>query len=491
MKVLLVYFNTASRGAFPLGVSCLANYIKEKGHTIEVFDTTFYKEFTAHKRDNVREKLGYYKKIKNTVQIDYIESQLTDDLQAKVESMQPDIIGLSILSAHFFFSLTISRFLKGHFPQIPIIVGGLHPTLSPDETINEPSVDMICVGEGEYAFAELLERMAGGMDITDIKSIWVKRNGRIYKNEIGPVTDMADLPKHDWDFFSEQHIINPLDGKMYRIGSVEFSRGCPFSCAYCAINTLRDMCGGQTYLRRKSVEQSIEELVYLKNKYAIEMFYFLDETFLSTDKKSLEIFAEEYRRQVGVPFYGMTHPLSVTEDKVKILKKMDCYLMTIGIECGNEAFRKTTLNWKGSNQNTIDAFRLFQKHGIYASGFGMMGLPYETRDIIFDTIDLFRACQPRTYAVGIYKPYLGSRLREVSIKEKFFNPANDNYLYPDHTTVLNMPQLPKEEIEGLYKTFFLYTKMPLKQFPRIKQAERDDELLQQLVAAYRSNDGAE
>src|SRR4030042_3217374 len=481
MKVLLVYFNTAARASFPLGLSVLANYIKAKGHTVEVFDTTFYKEFLKYKRDYHREKFGFYKTVENPIEIKYNETPLDEELKKIIEMFSPDIIGLSILSAHFQFSRTISRFIKKHFPLIPVIVGGLHPTLAPDETISDFSVDMICVGEGEYPFSELLDKMGSGEDITGIKGIWVKQNGRIFKNGMGRLTDIKDLPINDWDLFPRQHLYSPLDGHMYRIGSVEFSRGCPYSCAYCSINYLRDMVRPQKYLRRKSVERSIEELIYLKNTYNIEMFYFLDETFLSSDISNLRTFADEYKINVGVPFYGMTHPLSVTDEKVKLLKQMGCYLMTIGIECGNDNFRKNVLNRTVSTKKIIEAFEIFRRHGIYASAFGMLGLPYETRQLVFETIELFRRCQPRTYAVGIYKPFIGSHLRDICIKEGFFDPSNDNYIYPDYTSVLNMPQFPKGEIEGMYKTFYLYTKLPKEKFPLIMQAESDDEILENLV----------
>lgn len=485
MKVVLVYFNTASRGAFPLGLSSLATYIAGEGHEVEVFDTTFYKNFYEQKRDHNREKFGFYKKIENPVTIDYLASDLAEDLFEKIKDFKPDIIGLSILSAHYYFSLDISKLIKQHYPEIPIIVGGLHPTLAPEETINNNTFDMICLGEGEYSFSELLKRMDNQQEIIDIPGIWIKQDGKIIKNEMGPVPDLDSLPIVNWDFFSRQHLHNPLDGHMYRIGSVEFSRGCPFSCNYCAINTLRDMCGGKDYLRRKSVDQSIAQLVHLKKKYDLDMFYFLDETFLSTNLKSLEAFSSAYKREVGIPFYGMTHPLSVTDEKVRLLKEMDCYLMTMGIEHGNEQFRKKTLNRKGSNKAIMNAFETFRRHGIYASAFGMLGLPYETRDMTFETVDLFRQCKPRTYAVGIFKPYLGSRLRELSIKEGFFDSANDDYMYPDTTTVLDMPQFPREEIEKLYKTFYLYTKVPREKFRLVKQAETDDDILAELVGEYR------
>jgi hypothetical protein len=79
---------------------------------------------------------------------------------------------------------------------------------------------------------------------------------------------------------------------------------------------------------------------------------------------------------------------------------------------------------------------------------------------------------------------MGSHLRDICIKEGFFDPSNDKYIYPDHESVLNMPQFPKEEITGLYKTFYLYTKVPHEIFPQVKEAEEDDKLLVDLVNNY-------
>lgn len=485
MKALFIYVNTAARASFPLGLSSLASYVRSKGYEVEIFDTTFYKEFSASKRDHFREKVGFYKKIENPVQIEYIETSMTNDLKQRIKSFSPDIVGVSILSAHYQFSLKLSRFIKKHFPLLPVIFGGLHPTIFPEETISESSIDMICRGEGEYSFTELLDKMSRGEDITGIKGIWVKQNNKIYRNELGRLTAFEDLPVPDWSLFSSQHLYSPLNGRIYRIGPVEFSRGCPYSCAYCSINILRDMVRPQKYLRKKSVDKAIKDLIHLKNKYNIEMFYFLDETFLSVDINSLRDFAREYKKYVGVPFYGLTHPVSVTEEKVALLKEMGCYLMTIGIECGNEEFRRKVLNRPVSNEQIIKAFRAFRKQGIYASAFGMIGLPFETREMVFDTIELFRKCRPQTYAVGIYKPFLGSKLRDICIKKGFFDPAEDTHNYPNTTSVLNMPQLPKEEIEGLYKTFFLYTRVSYENFSLLKKAERDDAFLEKLVMEYR------
>ncbi len=484
MKILFVYVNTGMRASYPIGLTNLASYIKSLGHEVEIFDSTFYKQFLQLKRDGIREKIGMYKSVVNPVERFYIDSDLVSDLFKKISSFKPDIVGFSVLSAQFYFTINLSRKIKETYPDLPIIFGGMHPSLCPEETISESSIDMLCIGEGEYAIEELLECMKKKKNISGIKNLWVKEANKIHRNGIRELIDLDKLPVLDWSLFSEQHIYSPLNGRMRRVGSVEFSRGCPYSCAYCSCTALRNLTAPQKYLRHKSIDKAISDLAVLRDRYKVEMFYFVDESFLSVSLEVLKEFAQKYKKAVNVPFYGMTHPNSVTEEKVKIIEDMGCYLMTIGIEVGNEKFREETLSRPVKNKKIIEAFEIFRKSKVLPSAFAMIGMPFETRELVFETIDLVRRCKPETYSVGIFKPFIGSKLRKICIEKGFFDPAGDDYNYPNDISSLKMPQFSHENIGKLYKTFVLYTKVDKEDYPLVKKAETDDQLLVELVKKY-------
>lgn len=488
MKLLLVYMNTTMRGSYPIGLTNLASYLKSLGHEIKIFDTTFYNEYLERNRNKIGEKFGLYKPIENPVKLDFSDSDVASDLLKEIGEFNPDMVGFSILSANYYHAIKMSRKIKEALPDMPIIYGGLHASICPDQVIGEPSVDMICIGEGETAMEEFLQRFEAGQDITGVRNIWIKKDGKLFKNPLRELITLDKLPILDWSLFSQQHIFSPLNGRMRRIGSVEFSRGCPYSCNYCSCTALRNLTAPQKYLRHKSIEKAVSDLVILKEKYSVEMFYFLDETFLSMDINLLKDLAKLYKREVGIPFYAMTHPSSVTEEKVKIVEDMGCYLMTIGIEVGNEKFRAEILNRRVANTKIVEAFDLFHKSKVLPSAFAMIGLPFETRELIFETIELFRRCKPITYSVGIFQPFIGSKLRQVCIENGFYDPAGDTYEYPAETSVLTMPQLPKTEIEKLYKTFMLYTKVEKELFPLVKKAEEDDVLLTELIRRYQNRE---
>ncbi|MBK8574344.1 MAG: B12-binding domain-containing radical SAM protein [Elusimicrobia bacterium] len=487
MKILFVYLNTAMRGSYPIGLTNLASYIKSLGHTVEIFDSTFFREFVNKNRTIIGEKFGLYKPVENPVALAYEDGDMETALIRRISEFRPDIVGFSTLSAQYYLALRLARKVKAEHPGTPIIFGGLHPSLCPKDVIAESCVDMLCIGEGELAMEELLERMDKKQSIVGVKNLWIKQNGEIFKNPLRELVSLNSLPVLDWSLFSEQHIYTPLNGRVRRIGSVEFSRGCPYSCHYCSCTALRNLTGPHKYLRHKSVSKTIEDLVFLRDTYNVEMFYFLDETFLSININLLKELAHEYKRHVKIPFYAMTHPQSVTEEKVRIVEDMGCYLMTIGIEVGNEKFRAEVLNRRMSNDRIVEAFDIFHRSKVLPSAFAMIGLPFETRELIFETIELFRRCRPATYSVGIFQPYMGSRLRKVCIDNGFFDPTGDTYEYPADTSVLTMPQLSKKEIKNLYKTFMLYTKVKREEFPLLKKAEEDDGVLLELVKKYRSS----
>jgi anaerobic magnesium-protoporphyrin IX monomethyl ester cyclase len=404
MKILFVYLNTTMRGSYPIGLTNLATYVKSLGHTVQVFDSTFFRQFLSKNRNIVGEKFGLYKPVENPVALTYEDADVEASLFQRISEFRPDIIGFSTLSAQYNLGISLARKVKEKNPMVPIIFGGLHPSLCPEEVIAEPCVDMICIGEGELALEELLERMDKKESFTDVKNLWVKQNGTIHKNPIRELVSLDRLPVLDWSLFSEQHIYTPLNGRVRRVGSVEFSRGCPYSCHYCSCTALRNLTVPHKYLRHKSIPKAIKDLVHLRDTYNVEMFYFLDETFLSIPLDLLKELAREYKQHVKIPFYAMTHPQSVTEEKVRVIEDMGCYLMTIGIEVGNETFRSEVLNRKMSNARIIEAFDLFHKSKVLPSAFAMIGLPFETRELIFETIELFRRCRPATYSVESFSP---------------------------------------------------------------------------------------
>ena len=452
MKILLCYLNGAQRRLFPVGLTMLSNELTSKGHEVRIFDTSFYAQYGTD-LDAKRRELGFYKEIKNDVPLQTKTTNPVMDLENIVREFAPALIGISALSIDFSISKDIARLIKEISPDTPIILGGILPTVSPDECIQEDCFDMICVGEGEQALVELSERIENKQGYSNINNLWVKKHGQIKKNPTSSFKTLDSLPVPDWDLFDPQHIWGPLYGRMYRVAPVELSRGCPYRCTYCVNDVLRNVYSGSgKYHRRKASEKAILDMLYLKNKYNIEMFYILDETFLAVAKSEIKILAEKYKQKINTPFFTQTRPETVTEEKAKIVADMGCKVMSMGIENGNEHIRNAVLNRKVSNEQIINAFNILKKYGIQTSSFNMLGVPGETEQTILETIELNRLCKPDSIGVSYFFPYKGTSLRDLAIKEKMINGDEDPNLSND-VPVLKLPSISQSKITNYFVNF--------------------------------------
>lgn len=230
-----------------------------------------------------------------------------------------------------------------------------------------------------------------------------------------------------------------------------------------------EKCGG-VFLRRKSIERLIEEIRYFVREYSPELLYIIDDTFLARPIEEIREFAERYQ-EFRIPFWMNTRPETLNQEKIDLLKKMNCYRMSIGIECGSEEFRKNKLNRHATNQEILDKMTLLAKSGLAFSVNNIIGFPDETRELIFETIEFNRKLSGYdTITVSIFVPYHGTKLRDEAIQKGYL----DSETMTTHTTsssLLHMPQLSSQAIDGLIRTFTMYVGFPKDWWPYIKRAE--------------------
>lgn len=344
----------------------------------------------------------------------------------------------------------------------------------PDEAINEPSVDMICVGEGEELITELCNKLESNSDITSIRNLWIKSNGKIIKNESRPLIAPDDLPFLDFDGFDDYNFYRPLAGRLYRMANVDISRGCPFQCSYCANHTLQKLFKGLgKYHRVKSVPKAIEDLVFVKEKYNVEMMRFWDDDFAALRLDYLKDFAEEYEEKVNLPFLIYAGVNSLNEEKIKVLKDIGCVTMGIGIESGNETIRRDILNRRMSDEKIVKTFNLVKDYGIRVSAYNMIGLPFETRENIFETIELNRRCKPATSSVVFLEPYPKTEIYSICVSNGFIEPGYIP-ICDFFTPHIKEKTISHKELRGLIKTFTIYMRVPRLLYPLVKICEQDN-----------------
>ena len=249
------------------GIRILSAYLKQNGFDVQVIFLPPLK--TARDPDS---KYNYT----------YPDKILSDLIPLCHDS---NLMGISLMTNQFIPAVNLTRYLKTELPHIPIIWGGIEPTVEPEECLEH--ADMVCLGDGEDALLELAESIKSGKGYTDIKNIWSIDNGQIQYNQIRPLLqDLNSLPLPDYSF--EKHYIssetgiilltpsNFLDyqGQRFRSNSGEIdypiisSRGCPFACSYCCNDVYSRLYPAQKRLRWRNTDHILAELKMIQQSIA-------------------------------------------------------------------------------------------------------------------------------------------------------------------------------------------------------------------------------
>jgi len=472
MKILLVYCNSMLENALPISITQLSSCLKENGFTVGLFDTTFYKWGPISSMENRIEALQI-----KSCEIRYNKEDIYEDFIKKIDSFQPDLIGFSVVEPTLNLGFNLLNHAKTNIilNNIKIAFGGVHCILAPETLESNDLIDFICIGEGEYSFIELCTKLQQGKNINDVKGFWIKENGTWIKNQKAQLVDLNKQPILDFDIFDESYLLKPMMGKDYKTISIEVSRGCPYNCTYCGDTALKDIFKSQgKWYRYKSLEKISEELEHYVSKYTPEFIYIISESFLAQSMERFKKFAEVYKRY-SLPFWCNSRPEDINEEKVKILKEINCKRISIGIESGSEVFRKKFLRRKTTNKQIMEMARIFHKYDISFSVNLMIGFPDETREMIFEGIDLCKQINPDGISTHIYNPYHGTELRDVCIKKGYISPdliADD--FFQGYQLINN--NLSANEIMGLFRTIPLYVALDKGIYDEIKIAEKFDDI---------------
>lgn len=485
-RVLFVYPNLYMMNMMPPAIAVFSALLKQKGIEVALFDTTYYPwdhaEMVVAGQGVGRFEMSSDKRKELTLQVRPFnleergitpkQTDMVDDFKNLVDTFRPDLIAMSCVEDTFPQGVYLLDQIRDR--NIPTLVGGVFTTFAPHIAIAEESIDMICVGEGEGALVQLCERMAQGKDYSDVKNLWVKDSeGKIRKNLQGPLVDMDTLPVMDFEIFEENRIYRPMAGKVYRMIPVETHRGCPYTCTYCnspsQVTLHRDNNVGK-FFRKRSMEKVREELASLINRWKAEYVYFPADTFLAWTDEEFHRFIRMYE-EFKLPFWMQTRPETVTEEKVDLLKSVNCHRVSIGIEHGNEKFRREVVDRRISNDELIDRTNLLGRK-IPVSVNNITGFPLETRDLAFDTIRLNQRLEVDTMNCYTFMPYHGTPLRKVAIDRGYLEP-NAVTCSLTAGSILDMPQYPSSEIRKVVRVFSLYARLPESEWPRIQQAEED------------------
>ncbi len=461
----------------PPSIALLSRILKNAGIEVDIFDSTDY-EIELDQVDADRVKSDNLQVIPYQ-SIDRIsKGDVFSGFEKKVLDFKPDLIAMTSTESTFLLGISFLRELRNRNIHILTILGGVFATFAPWLVMRYPEIDICAVGEGEHSLLNLCKALERGEDYSSISGLWVKRGGEIIKNPMSPAVDIEENPTNlDISLFDDIRLYRPMAGSMYRMLSVETHRGCPFTCAFCnspSQNTLFSGNHAGKFFRKKSPAKVKEEIEFYRDEYGIEYVFFWADTFLAYSKREFDEFCEMYS-DIGLPFWCQTRAETITEHHMKKLVEIGLHRISFGVEHGNEKFRREVILRYCTNEVMIDAFAIVSDHGVPFNVNNIIGYPDETRELVFDTINLNRQFNAESMSCSILMPFHGTNLYTLSVDKGYIPP---DVICPSNNdeAIMNMSSMSKDEIMGLSRTFPMYVKFPKTRWPEIARAEaRTDE----------------
>jgi len=312
-------------------------------------------------------------------------------LCSELAAFAPDLIALSLRTIAFRRAAEITDLLHAEF-DVPVLWGGIEPTIEPERSIRH--ADIVCIGEGEEPLLELVGRIDAGESYADIPGLWIRRDDEVVRNPVpAPITDLDSLPFPDYspenkilidaNRVVKGYSVSHFNG-MYEIMS---SRGCPFSCSFCCSSLLKELHPSYRRIRRRSPEHVVGELAEAKRMYRVKYVNFHDDVF-TFDRNWIDRFAQLYPREVGVPFWAYVHPATANENTLAALKRAGLDRLTMGIQSGSERILRDVYHRRSSTDKAVQAMNTLEKLDIRYDVDVITNNPFETEQDCRQTFEL-------------------------------------------------------------------------------------------------------
>ena len=400
----------------PLGLACIASFLIEKGYDeigiyhAEHASDTEYKSIVKYS-----ETFHRYKEV-----IGANDHPIWNEIRGKISSFQPDLVGISVLTAKLPSAFRIADICKDINPNVRVVVGGHHPTIRPDEMLSNENIDFVIRGEGEETLYELLQALqTTAVDYHIIPGLSFRWNGDVIHNkDRGPIKDLDLLPIPARDRLFDVETYSPI-----QLSMVMTSRGCPYNCGFCAS---KNMWGRS--VRYRSIDNILDEIKELKNKYCIKNIIFMDDSF-TIDRERIEKFCSVLtKNHIDITWSCLTRVNAISDELITLMKKAGCTKIDIGIESGNQRILNL-INKKITLEQARDAVRILRRHKMYWSGFFMFGFPTETEEEVLDTVRFMKELKPNWANISIFVPYPGTDLFNLCREKKLIDDKIDYCMY--------------------------------------------------------------
>ncbi|MFH0792621.1 MAG: cobalamin-dependent protein [bacterium] len=468
--VMTTLFNPGSAGARYVAASC-----KAAGHEVSIIH---FKEFRAvevptedeeHHRRLVRDKLKYLAVHRpgKLIYVPYptpITEREYEIYLEEIERRKPDVVAISMYTVTYEVARQLTELMHERFPGLPVIWGGLHTILAPQQCIE--TADVVCTNEGEDAFVEFLEKLdnfKAGEEI-NIQGMWFHySDGRIVKCAERPL--IQNLDKLPFPIYGEDEIViedDAISDKMMRVGDflnahvyLFTERGCPYKCSYCVHSILNNM--GHAAFRRRTVDNVLDEVELRIQTLGMTHFVFHDEIFIIQKPWIME-FARKFRdrfKSRGITFTGYVHPLTTDEEMMAAMFDAGMNRSGMGIQSGSEYTLKKVFDRPYYPDKMRAMTKLLSKYDFEDKQFEIIvNNHYETEEDRRNTLELLLTLEPpfevETFNLLVYET---SKLAEYKPLMEKVDP-NEQLFWSSLYHLTSVPEFDRDTIRKMsYDTY--------------------------------------
>lgn len=366
-----------------------------------------------------------------------------------------DVVGISAPTVLASRALLLAKYAKERAKIV--IVGGPHATLQPEFFLKSGYVDFVVRGEGEYTLLELLRAIDQLNGLMHTKGISYVKNGKVIHNPERPlIKNLDEIP------FPARHLL-PLQryfryqklfmgGPSPRLRMIT-SRGCPFSCIFCA----KEIFG--RFYRSRSPCNVVDEMDLLFDRYGVKYIDFVDDIFTINKQRTLELCNEIIRRGLHekISWSCETRVDLVDYQLLVNMRKAGCKEIFFGVESGSQRILNT-LNKGFSVEQIRGAIKAAKRAGLIVNCFLIIGTPSETIQDIELTKNLIFTTKPDYIGVSIFTPLPGTRAFEM-LKDKLYDEISlDNFSYSNNL-IFRHENFSREYILRLKKSMLVEYKL--------------------------------
>lgn len=398
----------------PLGLAYIASYLEGKGQKVFILD----------------------------LQAEHLDPQ---QFQSYLKNLNSDFIGIGSTTVEIEGALNIAKLSKDILPEAKIILGGVHPSIMPDEVLSSSSVDFVVRGEGEFTLYELVSNISKASDILGLS---YRENGNIRHNPSRPVIEDLDKMPIPAYHLLPMDKYKPSLGNYKRLPAISMiaTRGCPGRCTFCYTG----ISGKKT--RTRSAKNLLEEIRLLQRDYKIKEISFYDDTFTTFKENVREFCKHIIKEKIDITWSCMSRVDFVDEDMLRLMKQAGCHQIGYGLESASSEILRN-IRKPTSLDLARKVVKLTKRARIDVRAMFMLGNPGETEDTLKQTINFAIELKPDLAIFNITTPLPGTEMYKWA-KENGYLLDMTWSEYDHANVVMRLPTISPAKIAYYYKTAY-------------------------------------